>query len=116
MTVLNPAYITATIKDSGMSLDKDLHDDLAHDKADFLSKKHRIPAPQNFRHAEVREGGFIVVERTRKKRLLRPSAWPLELGDLASAVKAARRMQERHPSREFCIFEQVGSFPPTDKI
>lgn len=95
-----------------MSLDNDLNHDLADDKAENFSKKYRAPAPQNIRHHEIREGGFIVIERTRKKRLLRPAPWPIEVGDLAAAVKAVRVLQEKHPEREYCIFEQVGSFEP----
>jgi hypothetical protein len=76
---------------------------------DFVSKR-RLPAPQKIRHGETRGGGFIVVMRTRKKRLLRPSAWPVEVASLADAVIAAKRLREKFPDQEFCIFEQIGSF------
>lgn len=76
------------------------------------SKTHRIGAPQKLRRHEVREGGFIVVERTRSKRLLRPSAWPVETGSLEDAFLAAKRLRERFPEKEFCIFEQVGALAP----
>ena len=78
---------------------------------DEISKRIRFPAPKGLRHAEVRGGGFIVIERTRKKRLLRPSAWPVEVGDLAQAYAAAKRLRDKHPDKEFAIFEQIGAVP-----
>ena len=94
-----------------MSLDNDIDHVSVDDNTEKSSKVYRLPAPQNLRYNEVREGGFIVIERTRKKRLLRPAPWPIEAGDLPSAVKAVRRLQEKEPQKEYCIFEQVGSFP-----
>lgn len=79
--------------------------------AEVVSKR-RFNAPQKMRAHEVRDGGFIVVERTRKKRLLRPSAWPVELGSLAAAFVATKRLREKFPDREFAIFEQVGALAP----
>ena len=83
--------------------------------ASDIQSKRRLPAPQKIRRGEVREGGYIVIERTNKLRLLRPSLWPIEMADLASAVVAAKRLREKYPEREFCIFEQVGSFTPGGK-
>lgn len=71
------------------------------------SKKIRVRAPETPRPKEVREGGFIVVERTRKKRLLRPAAWPVETGSMKEAVAAVKSLQARFPQKTFCIFQQV---------
>lgn len=74
--------------------------------------KHRLSAPQKNRPGEVREGGYIVIERTPKKKLLRPASWPVEMDTLENAVIAARRLMKRRPEKEFVIFQQVGSFKP----
>lgn len=93
-----------------MNDDYHTKDDACNDaRPDFVSKR-RLPAPQRLRHGETREGGFIVVMRTRQKRLLRPSAWPVEVASLAEAVIAAKRLRKKYPDQEFCIFEQIGSF------
>lgn len=74
--------------------------------------KRRIPAPRQIRSLETREGGFIVVERTTRKRLLRPAAWPMEVASLEEAYLAAKMLRAKYPEKEFCIFEQVGSLAP----
>lgn len=76
--------------------------------------KRRVGAPQVIRRNEVREGGFIVVERTRKKRLLRPAAWPVEHDSLEVAYAAVKRLRAQNPEREFCVFQQIGSLAPEE--
>ena len=76
------------------------------------SKRQRLAAPKELRRHEVREGGFIVIERTTRKRLLRPAAWPIEVASLAEAYKAANKLRAKFPDREFCVFEQVGALAP----
>lgn len=76
-------------------------------ETDTFSKARRARAPENPRHNEKVGGGIIVIERTPKKQRLRPASWPYELGSVAEAVSAINRLQETHPDRSFCIFQQV---------
>lgn len=96
-----------------MNIENIIHHENEGCNASDLQSKRRLPAPQKIRRGESREGGFIIIERTSRKRLLRASVWPVEVASLAEAVIAARRMQGKYPEREFCIFEQVGSFTPS---
>lgn len=85
-------------------------------KDEPTQSKCRLPAPKSVRKHEVRGGGFIVIERTPKKKLLRPAAWPVEIEGLAEAFKAAKKLKERYPDKEFCIFEQVGSIAVSEEV
>jgi hypothetical protein len=82
---------------------------------DEFSKTRRFRAPVSERKFETVGGGFIVVERTRKKNRLRPSMWPLELASYQDAARAVIRLQKKHPEKSFAILEQVG-FAPAPEI
>jgi hypothetical protein len=78
---------------------------------DEFSKTARYRAPVSERRFETVGGGFIVVERTRKKNRLRPSMWPLELASYQEAARAVIRLQKKYPEKSFAILEQVGFAP-----
>ena len=82
---------------------------------DEFSKTKRYKAPEGARHGETVGGGFIVVERTRKKNRLRPSMWPLEIESYEKAAIAVIRLQKKHPAKSFAILQQVG-FAPSPEI
>lgn len=81
---------------------------LADVDPDEFSKRHRIGAPSGLRRNETIGGGFIVIERTPKKKRLRAAMWPLEVESYAKAAEAVLVLQRRHPDKSFAIFEQVG--------
>lgn len=74
---------------------------------DEWSKMIRARAPLSVRPHETIEGGFIVVERTRKMRRLRPASWPVEHGSMKEAVEAVVRLQKKFPHKTFAILQQV---------
>jgi len=74
---------------------------------EYWSKSIRHRAPTEIRRGEVVEGGFVIIERTRKKRLLRAASWPVEVGSMSEAVKAVERLRRKCPEKTFCIFHQV---------
>lgn len=80
-------------------------------ETDEFSKFPRWRAPSHPRTNETIGGGFIVIERTPKKKRLRPSMWPHELATAAQAVEAIERLQKKHPDRSFCIFHQIAESP-----
>jgi hypothetical protein len=82
---------------------------------DEFSKTRRYVAPKEPRHAETIGGGFIVVERTRKKNRLRPAMWPLELASYQEAALAVMRLQKKRPEKSFAILQQVG-FAPAQQL
>jgi hypothetical protein len=71
------------------------------------SKSIRHRAPTEIRRGEVIEGGFVIIERTRKKRLLRAASWPVEVGSMRDAIAAVERLRKKCPEKTFCIFHQV---------
>lgn len=75
-----------------------------------LYSKSRIGVPQALRPHEVRDGGFIVIERLRKKRLLRPAAWPVEVSTMQEALNAVEKLRRRWPDRCFAVFHQAVMF------
>lgn len=82
---------------------------------DEFSKILRYKAPIAPRHNETVGGGFIVVERTRKKNRLRPAMWPFELASYQEAAVAVMRLQKKQPQKSFAILQQVG-FAAAPKI
>lgn len=82
---------------------------------DELSKFQRLPAPKRERHNETVGGGFIVIERTRKKNRLRPAPWPHELASYEQAAAAVIQLQKKEPLKRFAILEQVGFAEAVEK-
>jgi hypothetical protein len=74
---------------------------------EYWSKSIRYKAPTDIRRGEVIEGGFVIIERTRKKRRLRAASWPVEVGSMKEAVAAVERLRKKCPEKTFCIFHQV---------
>lgn len=74
---------------------------------EYWSKSIRFKAPHAPRRGEVIEGGFVIIERTRKKRLLRAASWPVEVGSMKEAVAAVDRLRAKCPEKTFCIFHQI---------
>ncbi len=81
---------------------------------DEWSKKIRARAPAIVRPHETIEGGFIVVERTRRMRRLRPAPWPVEHGTMKEAVEAVERLRKRFPHKAFSILQQVAISEASD--
>ena len=81
---------------------------------DSFSKSVRYAAPKDQRFGEVRGGGYIVIERTRTKRLLRAAMWPVESESLKDAVAAAERLRKRYPRKIFCVFHLVATSEPDE--